>query len=142
REAPGKCVPVRGGEMLMTRGGRFWWALWIVYAIAWTTALLSTVPLAAKGTIVPSEYFFETGKTIHVGAYAVFTLLTSRLPLSPSGRRLLLLVVVLHAPLTEFLQQFTGRDGSLRDVALDLLGVLLGVLLSWSRWKQPRSCGN
>jgi len=121
----------------MTRRGRIWWALWCLYAIAWTTALLATFPLAAKDTIVPSEYCFETGKVLHVSAYAVFALLTSRLPLSVAGLRLMLLFVVLHGPLTEFLQQFTGRTASLMDVGFDLLGVGLGVVCSWPRWKGP-----
>jgi len=120
----------------MTRG-RFWWALWCLYAIAWTTALLATFPLKAKDTIIPGEYFFSTGKAIHVSAYAVFALLTSRMPLTAAGRRLMLQFVILHAPLTEFLQQFTGRTPALMDVGFDLLGVGLGVVFSWSRWKGP-----
>jgi len=117
--------------------GRLWWGLWLVYATAWTAALLSTLPLAAKGTVIPQEYFFCTGKALHVSAYAVFALLTSRLSLTAVNRRWMLLLVVLHGPLTEFLQQFTGRTPSVMDVGLDWLGVALGVGLSWSRWKKP-----
>jgi VanZ family protein len=120
----------------MTRD-RLWWGLWTVYAAAWTAALLSTVPLAAKGTLIPQEYFFSTGKALHVSAYTVFALLTSRLPLTAVNRRWMLLVVVLHGPLTEFLQQFTGRTASVMDVGFDWIGVGLGVGLSWSRWKKP-----
>ena len=86
--------------------------------------------VGVKGNLGPG-YFFSAGKALHLTAYAVFALLTSRLP---SRRRIFILIVVLHAPLTEFLQQFTGRTASLWDVGLDWLGVTLGVILSWRRW--------
>ena len=110
----------------MGRRDRLWWALWWGYAVAWSAALLTTFPLLARDTIVPAEFAFGAGKVLHVMAYAAFALLTSRLP---TWRRTFLLVVVLHGPLTEFLQQFTGRSGLLWDVGLDWLGVTLGVLI-------------
>ena len=61
----------------------------------------------------------------------VFAMLSSRL----ASRRLLLAVVLVHAPLSEFLQQFTGRTPQLTDVGLDWLGVTLGVMLTWKKWR-------
>jgi VanZ family protein len=112
-----------------------WWTLWALYASAWTVALVSTFPIKVRNAVTPEEYWFSLGKTLHVTAYAVFTILSSRL----SARRWLLLVVILHGPLTEFLQQFTERTPEVTDVLLDWLGVSLGVALSWRKWRPQTS---
>lgn len=112
---------------------RLWRVLWLLYAAAWSAALLTTFPIEARDAIVAEEYGFSAGKLLHVVAYAVFTVLTSRLP---CWRRTMLGVVILHGPLTEFLQQFVDRSASLMDVGLDWLGVVLGVLGAWTRWRR------
>jgi len=65
----------------------------------------------------------------------VFAGLTSFLPVSIRWRRIMLLVVILHAPASEFIQQFVERTGQLSDVGLDLIGITLGVLTTWKRWR-------
>ena len=113
------------------QSGMIWWTLWVLYAIAWTVALLCTFPIAIRDSVVPEEYGFSTGKALHVAAYAFFAILTSLLP---TRRRTMLLVVILHAPTTELLQLFTGRTGSPIDVGLDWIGVALGIGMTWRRW--------
>jgi VanZ family protein len=111
------------------------WLLWAVYAALWTTALLTTFPLAVRDRIVPAQYGFPVSKTLHVAAYGLFTVLTGWLPLSRPWRWAMLGLVSLHAWGTEYVQQFVGRTGSLRDVGLDHIGIALGLLLSWKLWR-------
>ena len=117
------------------RSQLFRWLLWAAYVALWTTALLTTFPLAVRDRIVPAQYGFPASKTLHVAAYAVFTVLTGWLPLSRRWRWGVLGLVALHAWGTEYVQQFVGRTGSLRDVGLDHAGIVLGLLLSWKLWR-------
>lgn len=117
----------------MSDSPRVWWTLWVLYVVAWTTALLAVFPVQARNAVLREDYWFSSSKALHVTGYAVLVLLTSRLP-GLTTRRLLLAFAVLHAPLTEVLQEFTGRTCSLMDVGFDLVGVTLGVLLTWRRW--------
>src|SRR5262245_20837187 len=111
------------------------WALWLLYAAAWTAALLTTFPIEARNAVLTEEYHFPAGKTLHVVGYAVFAALTAFLPVRLPWQRGLLVLVLLHAALSEFLQQFVGRTPELTDVGLDLIGISLGVLLTWKRWR-------
>jgi len=110
------------------------WLLWGGFAALWTVALLTTFPIRARDAILPQDYAFPTGKVLHVAAYAVFALLTAWLDIPRPWRWALLAVLSLHAFATEFLQQFVERTSSLTDVALDHLGIILAVTLSWRRW--------
>ena len=112
---------------------RLWWALWLLYAAAWSAALLTTLPIKIRDAVVPEEHYFSASKLLHVFAFAAFAFLTSRLP---SWRRTMLAVVILHGPRTEFLQQFTERTPSLMDVGFDWIGVALGVVVTWPRWRR------
>src|SRR5436190_21340341 len=112
----------------------FWWTLWLVYAGAWTTALLTMFPIVVRDAVLPQEFRFPAAKTLHFVAYAVFAGLTSFMPVTVPRRRWLLLIVVLHAPTSEFLQQFVDRTPALADVGIDLAGITLGVLLTCKRW--------
>lgn len=111
------------------------WLLWAGYATLWTVALLTLFPVAVRDALIPQHYGFTTGKILHVLAYAGFTVLTGWLPVARRWRWTLLGVVSLHAFTTEYVQQFVGRSGSLRDVGLDHAGILLGLLLSWKLWR-------
>jgi VanZ family protein len=115
---------------------RVWWGVWLLYVASWSAALLTSHPVEIRDAILAEDYRYLASKTLHVTAYAVFAILTSLLP---SWRRTTLAVVVLHAPLTEFLQQFVGRTGQLTDVGLDWFGVALGVLITWPRWRSGTS---
>ncbi len=120
-------------------GPRWRWLIWLTYVTAWTTSLLVPVP---SGTWTVEELGldlkFLIGKTLHVSAYAVLAMLSGWLRVPARYRWLVLFAVMVHGPLTEFLQLFTAnRTGSLQDVCLDHLGVALGLLLTWKWWSEP-----
>src|SRR5262245_61386413 len=117
------------------RPRRAWWVVWAVYAVAWTTALLTTYPLRVRDAVVPADFAFPTGKVLHVLAYAAFAVLSAWVPAPRPGRWALLGFLSLHAFATEFFQQFVGRTASLADVGLDHAGIALGVALTWKRWR-------
>jgi hypothetical protein len=77
-------------------------------------------------------------KTLHVGAYAFLTVMAAWLRVPVRYRFLLIFFLMAHATVTEVLQQvlveIVGRTGSLWDVALDQLGITLGLLLAWRWW--------
>jgi VanZ family protein len=114
------------------------WLIWSAYAVAWTTALLVPVPEmpAATGLQEP-HYRFLFAKTVHVSAYALFTVLSAWLLVSPRYRWLLIGFLVAHAAGTEILQALlpTGRTGCIEDVGIDLIGIALGLALSWRCWR-------
>jgi VanZ family protein len=103
--------------------------LWIALLTGWTWALLLPVPAEAEEVVGGPENLFTLGKALHVSVYAALAVLTAYLPLALPRRILLTLMLLAHGALTEYLQQFVGRGASARDVFLDALGVLLGVLL-------------
>jgi VanZ family protein len=115
------------------------WLVWLTFVVLWTTALLVPIP-AHPLTLAGADpnLRFDVAKTIHVLAYALFTMLTGWLGVRARLRWLLLFVVMAHAPATELLQQlmasYTGRTGALADVGFDHLGVALGLVVSWKWW--------
>jgi hypothetical protein len=54
-----------------------------------------------------------------------------------------MMFLTMHAWSTEMLQSALhdsfGRDGSLGDVGLNLLGIAVGAALSWRRWTKEDS---
>ncbi|NBY02417.1 MAG: VanZ family protein [Planctomycetes bacterium] len=73
-----------------------------------------------------------TAKGLHLGVYALLALSASILPGSSSFKLACFIILMVHAFATEFLQQWVKeRTGSLSDVAIDLLGVVLG----FGMWK-------
>lgn len=118
------------------RSRTFRWLVWTAYASLWTAALLTTFPINVRDAVVPAHYTFSASKVLHVSAYAVFAVLTGWLALGRPWRWALLGLLSLHAWGTEFVQQFVGRTSSLRDVGLDHLGIVLGLVLSWKLWRR------
>ena len=115
------------------------WLVWLTYAAAWTTALLMPVPDVGNWSTgaggIDLRYVFA--KCVHVSAYALFACLTAWLRVPPRYRAPLLFVVMVHATITELLQNFTShRTGCLEDVGFDHLGVALGLLLTWRWWTE------
>lgn len=114
------------------------WITWSLFMLAWTAALLSTVVVDAGEAVLPKGFTFSLGKVLHVLSYAFLTFLTSRLPITLGKRYLVLLLVSLHGMATEYVQQFVGRYSSLRDVGLDHLGIVLGFIFTWKRWRPAK----
>ena len=108
---------------------------------AWTVALLSPVPHDSARKVLGSEWgVFLFAKTLHVGTYAVLTVLGGTV--AAFGRRWwwVLPGLVAHGGLTEYLQGFVGRGSRYEDVGLDSLGVAIGglVVLAVRAVNRPR----
>src|SRR5207302_9001093 len=118
------------------------WCFWGLYALAWTAALVMPVPIsgdwrAGVGEIEINLKYF-VAKSVHLGAYALFTVLTGWLRAPVRLRFLLMFLLAAHATVTELIQEATfeiaGRTGELHDVGFDHLGIAVGVMLSWKWW--------
>jgi hypothetical protein len=108
--------------------------IWLIYAAAWTAALLMPAPGQHLDN-VHADLKLVIAKTVHVLAYAAFTVLAGWLRVPGRLRWLPLFVVMAHGTLTELLQRLTqSRTGQLTDVGWDNLGVGLGLLASWKWW--------
>ena len=110
------------------------WGFFIFCVIAWTIGLLvpnPTSPFSGRVADIPGLKFYVS-KTVHVGAYAFLTLLVVYLPGSRRLRFLMFAFLSLHGFVSEYLQNTltTQRTGSLRDVLLDHVGILLGLLFA------------
>ncbi|HLW66304.1 MAG TPA: VanZ family protein, partial [Gemmataceae bacterium] len=117
--------------------------VWTAVFICWTISLLRPIPKSAVEAIGGPERSFWFAKCVHVSAYALLAISAAYLPGSLALRRWIPLALVLHGGLTEFLQHFVHRGASWRDVGLDTLGVAIGVVLTWPRWKSALSrCGS
>lgn len=119
---------------------RTWrWLLWAALLACWTVLLLVPEPPSPSGSL--GEFIagrkFLISKTIHVTAYAFFGILTAWLHAPARYRWLLVYLLMAHAGLTELIQlNFSSRSGSLRDMALNFLGIFLGILASWKWWTE------
>jgi VanZ family protein len=77
-------------------------------------------------------------KSAHLLAYSLFALLSGWLRVPARYRWMLLFFMMTHGTLTEIIQQHIGRTGCLEDVGLNNAGVLLGVLIGWKWWTDPK----
>jgi VanZ family protein len=112
--------------------------LWFLYAVAWSLALLTPQPVELADYLLGERGSFFSGKVVHVMGYAGFAILTGWLPVSRPVRWLLACFLSLHGMGTELLQHFIPlRVPSWKDVALDHLGIVLGMALSWKFWLGP-----
>jgi hypothetical protein len=121
---------------------RWRWRLWLVYVLAWTTALLVPVPDTGHWSVGDVEFDlkFVVGKALHVSAFALMAVLTGWLQVPVRWRFLLMFGLMAHGTVTEMLQytiEFINRTGLLTDVALDDFGIAIGTLLSWKWWTAP-----
>ncbi|HXG11478.1 MAG TPA: VanZ family protein [Gemmataceae bacterium] len=131
-----------------------WWRSpawrWLVW-LAWVT--VSTVLLigpslaqllrrqldSGENPALDSQIFLLS-KVFHVSDYALMAALTAWLPIARRWRGLLLVFLSAHAAGTEWLQQYVEtRTGTWHDVAIDHLGLLLGLALTWKWWRPPRT---
>lgn len=109
------------------------WLVWVTVVVVWTVALLVPLPDTSGTVLRHNDVKFWVGKSLHVGMYALLAALAGRLPLARRGRLLVLAFLAAHAVATESLQPLVGRTGAAADVGLDLLGIILGVVLTWRR---------
>lgn len=114
---------------------RLWHVLPFVLFLAllglWTYELLAENPVPGwLSRAIPNEWKFWLAKGLHVGAYAVLTLLARWLPVPRVVFWLVIAGLLLHGIGTEVGQSYTAnRHGSTRDVLLDWAGVGLGLLI-------------
>jgi VanZ family protein len=116
------------------------WLIWGLFVIAWTIALELPIPqpeMLPGGAIVMSHRYL-IAKSIHVSAFAVLAALSGWVLVPARYRWIMMFLVMLHAWGTEMLQEmlvdYCKRGGSLTDVAFDVLGITIGVALSWKWW--------
>ena len=119
------------------------WLIWILFLVAWTVAL--QVPVPTPGVLPGGELIKEHptlfSKSVHVAAYAFLTVLAAWTPAPSRYRWLLMFLLMGHASATELLQaelkDYCHRNGTLEDVGLDHLAILLGAIVSWKWWTRP-----
>lgn len=114
--------------------------VWILLLVAWTTALVLPVPERIPRTIeevAPGRKFLVM-KSVHLLGYLFLTVFAASLRPCRSWRLLLPTLLLVHGTLTELVQQHLAhRSGQLFDAAIDNLGVVLGLALSWKWWTGP-----
>jgi hypothetical protein len=113
--------------------------VWLAYLLAWTAALVTPQPVRLSQETLPESAQLPVGKSLHVAAYALLCVLTAwqRFPLR--WRPLLLLALSAHAAGTELVQWYFEslmRHGCWQDVALDHIGLYLGVIVAWRWWRE------
>ena len=115
--------------------------VWLVYFACWTTALIMPVPSQGAWRITgftEVDLKFVFAKTVHVCGYALLTGLTGWLSVPQRYRLLMMFLLMGHATLTELIQlHVVDRHGDLHDVALDQVGIAIGLILSWGWWRDP-----
>jgi VanZ family protein len=119
------------------------WLIWTFVIIAWTVALEAPVPIpespGSGSSVLTARMLFS--KSLHVAAYAFLTVLSAWPRLPTRYRWLMMFFLMAHATATEVLQvalhEWCGRGGSLWDVALDQIGILIGFVIGWKWWMRP-----
>jgi VanZ family protein len=112
-------------------------AVWLVYLVAWTAALVTPYPVAASEATLPEDAQFPAAKLLHVAAYAGLCVLTGWQRFASRWRPVLLLGLSAHAALTEVIQLYVpARHGCWQDAALNHVGLYLGVILAWRWWSE------
>jgi VanZ family protein len=111
--------------------------VWLAYLGLWTLALVTPHPALASEELLPPSAQFPAAKSLHVAAYALLCGLTGWQRFAPRWRPLLLLALSAHAACTEVAQRFVPhRHGCWEDVALNHVGLYLGVVLAWRWWRE------
>jgi VanZ family protein len=112
------------------------WLIWLAFVTSWTVALLTPEPAVLAESVLSEEALPGSFNLAHLSCYAVMSALSGWLRVPASRRWLLLAFLSSHAFLTEFAQAFIpGRSASLADVAIDHLGILIGVVATYRWWR-------
>jgi VanZ family protein len=115
---------------------------WGIALALWTAGLLTSYPVQVSQQGLPPAAGFPAAKLLHIVAYAGLCGLIPWLGVSARWRWGLLALLSLHAGGTEFLQTFVPmRTGSVADVGIDHVGLLLGASFTWRGWRQLRRDG-
>ena len=130
---------------LAQRHRPFLWLVWLLCLGLWTLALLTSYPVQVKDAVLSPEAGYHASKLLHVCAYALLTGFAAWLVPGGLPRFLPILFLSLHAFATEYLQQFVAlRTGSLTDVGFNHVGITLGLIVTWWKWRQvisaPDTC--
>jgi VanZ family protein len=113
-------------------------ALWGLGLAVWTVGLLTPQPALVLHQALPPEAGYPASKGLHVFAYAVLTAAIPWLGLHGGRRWWLVAFLSLHAFATEWGQTWVPeRTGSLTDVGIDHVGILLGLACTWPAWLAP-----
>jgi VanZ family protein len=113
-------------------GWKVRWSVWLLYVVPWSAALLTPHPVRAARVLLPTGLAFLSAKLLHFTAYAGLAVLSAWLRVPSRFRGLFYAVLFAHAAATELLQTFVPlRHPSVRDVAIDSLGLVAGLSLSW-----------
>jgi VanZ family protein len=121
----------------MMRNCRLPWWPWLAVLGVWTALLVFPGYWFPHPPPAVSVGELGAGKLLHVAAYAALAASAGWLPASVGWRTLLVVLLVGHGGLTEWLQTFVPwREGCWRDVGIDAAGVTVGWLAS--RWWWPR----
>ena len=120
-------------------GWKVRWSVWLAYVALWSTALLTPHPIRAAQALIPADYIFLSAKLLHFTAYAVLAVLSVWLRVPARFRGPLYALLFAHGAATELLQTFVPlRHPAVRDVAIDSLGLLAGLALSWGLYLARR----
>jgi VanZ family protein len=115
--------------------------VWLAYLFCWTAALVTPIHDESSWVVVSFnlDLKFIAAKALHVLGYGLLAALTGWLRSPLRIRWVLMFIVMSHPPLTELIQQFVpGRTGSLHDVGLDLVGIVLGLMLTRKWWSEVK----
>ena len=107
----------------------------LVSLVAWTIGLLMPIPHGSTEALGGDLNKLIFSKVLHALAYAYLTVLGGLLILTTRQRWFVLAFLSFHGFATEFLQTFVNRNGCLRDVGVDHIGIALGLIASWPRWR-------
>jgi len=119
------------------------WIIWAVLVVVWSIALEIRFPEPEQlpGAEVILTYKKIVAKSAHVGVYTLLTVVSAWVAVPARFRWLMMFFLMAHAWGSEMMQEVLNpicfRGGFLSDVGLDVLGIVIGVALSWRWWVRP-----
>jgi VanZ family protein len=110
------------------------WLVCIAAAACWTALLLAPISTADLGVDEAASWPFFIPILMHVLGYMLLTIAVGWLQPAPRLRLWLLYGLCAHGIVLELVQPWFGRDGTLPDAALDLLGIFIGLIVARRFW--------